>query len=72
MEPLLLIGITLVIILLVDLWLAANIIKSDKPSQTRYGWIALIFLVPVVGWIIWARMGPRGMAKEPASPEHSK
>lgn len=71
MEPLLL-GITLVIILLVDFWLAANILKSDKPANTRYGWIALIFLLPVIGWIIWARLGPRGMAKAPESPEHSK
>ncbi|WP_150302766.1 PLDc N-terminal domain-containing protein [Pseudomonas saliphila] len=72
MEALVLIGLTLVIVLLVDLWLAANIMKSDKPKRNRYGWIALIFLLPVVGWIIWARMGPRGMAKAPASPEHSK
>lgn len=68
----LLVSVTVLIILLVDIWLAVNILKSNKPKQTQYGWIAAIFLLPVIGWIIWARMGPRGMAKPPASPEHSK
>ncbi|HDZ56066.1 MAG TPA: PLDc_N domain-containing protein [Pseudomonas xinjiangensis] len=73
MEPGIVMGIVAaVIIFFIDLWLVANIFKSDKPQQTKLGWAAVIFLLPIIGWIIWAKFGPRGMAKGPTSPEHSK
>lgn len=64
--------ILVVLILAVDAWLIASLWKSQKSQQVKLGWAALIILLPVVGWVIWARFGPRGMDKPPSSSEHAK
>lgn len=61
-----------VILLLLDLWVLNSVMRSDKPSGIKAGWIALIFLVPLLGVVIWGISGPRGVTKGPSSPEHSK
>lgn len=61
-----------VIILLVDLWAIANIWHTTKSSQTKLGWALLILALPVLGLAIWGIAGPRGVAVEPTSKEHSK
>ncbi len=71
MEISVLTGVLLVLIVVVDIWLIASVWKSQKSQQVKLGWAAFIVLLPVVGWIIWARFGPRGM-KPPTSPEHAK
>lgn len=60
----------LIIVVFVDIWLIINTFKSDKPHQTKLVWAAVLILLPVIGWIIWARIGPRGVARGPSSPEH--
>lgn len=62
----------LLIALLIDIWLLVSIIRSTKGTSTKIGWALLIILLPVVGWVIWGITGPRGVAKAPSSPEHSK
>lgn len=37
-----------------------NIITSSVDTPKKLGWIVLIWLVPIVGFIIWAILGPRG------------
>lgn len=61
-----------VILLLLDLWVLNSVMRSDKPSGIKAGWTALIFLVPLLGVVIWGIAGPRGVTKGPSSPEHSK
>lgn len=61
-----------VLLLLLDLWAFNSVMRSDKPSATKAGWAALIFLVPLLGVVIWGVSGPRGITKGPSSPEHSK
>ena len=72
MEPVLLIAIAALLIICIDLWLLTSISKSRKSQQAKVGWALIIVLLPVIGWILWGRFGPRGMAKTPDSPEHSK
>jgi hypothetical protein len=64
--------VLVILVLVVDVWLIANLWKSQKKQQVKLGWAALIVLLPVIGWIIWARFGPRGMTSPPSSSEHAK
>ncbi|WP_085687268.1 MULTISPECIES: PLDc N-terminal domain-containing protein [unclassified Pseudomonas] len=61
-----------IILLLLDLWAMNSVMRSDTSSGTKAGWTALIFLAPLLGVVIWGVAGPRGVAKGPSSPEHSK
>ncbi len=60
------------IVLLIDAWLVVSIWRSTKSSSTKTGWTLLIVLLPVLGWVFWGIAGPRGVARAPSSPEHSK
>lgn len=72
MEPVIIIAIAALLVICIDLWLITSVAKSGKSQQTKVGWALVIVLLPVIGWILWGRFGPRGMAKTPDSPEHSK
>jgi hypothetical protein len=61
-----------VIIFLVDVWAVASVWHSTKSSGTKLGWALLIFLLPIVGLVIWGVAGPRGVATPPTSKSHSK
>jgi hypothetical protein len=61
-----------VAVAIVDLLLVVAISRSRKNTATRFAWAALVVLLPVIGWAVWGRWGPRGLARAPSSPEHSK
>ncbi|ASE21868.1 hypothetical protein D3X12_29170 [Pseudomonas protegens] len=61
-----------VLLLLLNLWALNSVLRSDIPSGIKAGWIALIFLAPLLGVVIWGVSGPRGVTRGPSSPEHSK
>ena len=61
-----------VIVFLLDVWALASVWRSTKSSGTKLGWSALIFILPVVGLVIWGVAGPRGVAIPPTSKSHSK
>lgn len=73
-ETFMLLGFALlgVAVAIVDLLLVAAVYKSPKSPGTKFAWAALVILLPVIGWAIWGRWGPRGLAQAPSSPEHSK
>ncbi|MEO9335305.1 PLDc N-terminal domain-containing protein [Pseudomonas guguanensis] len=56
-------GLIGLIILALDIWAIVNVIKSNAESGIKILWILLIVLLPVIGLIIWALMGPRGGVK---------
>ena len=58
--------------LLIDVWLLVSISRSNKGTSTKIGWALLVILLPIAGWIAWGIAGPRGVARAPSSPEHSK
>lgn len=53
-------GLVGLIILALDIWAIINVIKSSAETGMKILWVLLIILLPLVGLIIWALMGPRG------------
>lgn len=53
-------GLIGLVILALDIWAILNVIKSSAEIGIKILWILLIVLLPVIGLIIWALMGPRG------------
>ncbi len=37
-----------------------NVLTSNADTPKKLGWIVLIWIVPVLGFILWALFGPRG------------
>lgn len=53
-------GLLGLVILALDIWAIINVIKSNAETGMKILWVLLIVLLPVIGLIIWALMGPRG------------
>ncbi|MDG9757474.1 PLDc N-terminal domain-containing protein [Pseudomonas sediminis] len=53
-------GLIGLVILALDIWAIINVVKSSAETGIKILWILLIVLLPVIGLIIWALMGPRG------------
>lgn len=53
-------GLVGLIILALDIWAIVNVLKSGAETGKKILWVLLIVLLPVVGLIIWAILGPRG------------
>ncbi|MDH0624618.1 PLDc N-terminal domain-containing protein [Pseudomonas chengduensis] len=53
-------GLLGLVILALDIWAIINVVKSNAEIGIKILWILLIVLLPVIGLIIWALMGPRG------------
>ncbi|MDQ8022684.1 PLDc N-terminal domain-containing protein [Uliginosibacterium sp. H1] len=52
-------GIFGIIILALDIWAILKIVQSGASTGNKVLWILLIVLLPVIGLIIWALVGPR-------------
>ncbi len=64
--------VSAIIVFLLDIWALASVWRSTKSSGTKLGWTVLIFILPLIGLVIWGIAGPRGVAIPPSSPNHSK
>ncbi len=53
------VGLFSVLILIAQIWAAVNVLQSEASTGAKVGWIALVLLVPVVGFVIWLFAGPR-------------
>lgn len=53
-------GIFGLIILLLDIWAIVSVVRSDAATGKKVLWVLLILILPVLGLILWAIMGPRG------------
>jgi hypothetical protein len=52
-------GIVGLVILVLDVWAIVNIAQSGASTGNKVLWIVLVLLLPLVGLIIWALLGPR-------------
>jgi hypothetical protein len=52
-------GLFGLIVLGLDIWAILHVLKSDQEVGIKVLWILLIAIVPVLGLIIWAILGPR-------------
>ncbi|MDX1297426.1 MAG: PLDc N-terminal domain-containing protein [Pseudomonas sp.] len=56
-------GLLGLVILALNIWAILSVIKSSAETGIKVLWILLIVLLPVLGLIIWALLGPRGTIK---------
>lgn len=49
------------LILALNIWAIANVVRSSTDTGKKVLWILLILIMPVIGLIIWGFMGPRGI-----------
>jgi len=47
------------IILVADVWAIINVIQSNTTTGKKVLWTVLIFLLPVLGFLIWLIAGPK-------------
>lgn len=50
-----------VAILVADVWAMVKTIQSPVTGGTKALWVLLIFLLPVLGLILWVFLGPRSV-----------
>lgn len=53
------VGLLGIIILAVDIWAILKIASSAASTGAKALWIVLILVLPVLGLILWAIMGPK-------------
>lgn len=53
-------GITGLVVLILDVWAIVNVINSSKDTGSKVLWTVLILMLPVLGFLAWLLMGPRG------------
>jgi hypothetical protein len=47
------------LVLIADIWAIINIVQSSDTTGKKVLWTVLVFLLPVVGFIIWLIAGPK-------------
>jgi len=53
-------GLLGIVVLVLDLFAGYNVLTSSVDTPKKIGWILLIVLLPVIGFLAWAFVGPRG------------
>lgn len=52
-------GLVGLIVLVADVWAIINIFQSSADTGKKVLWTVVVFLLPVLGFILWYFMGPR-------------
>jgi hypothetical protein len=52
-------GILGLLILIADIWAIVNIFQSDATTGAKVLWIALVLVLPLLGFVAWYFAGPR-------------
>ena len=53
-------GILGLIILILDVWAILKVVGSSATTGGKVLWTVLILVLPVVGFVIWWFIGPKG------------
>jgi len=48
------------LVLILDIWAIISIFTSTANASRKILWMAIIIILPVLGFIIWYLTGPRG------------
>lgn len=48
-------------IFVADIWAIVKTLQSPVTPGTKAVWVLVIFLLPVLGLVIWFLLGPRGI-----------
>lgn len=52
-------GLWGLIILIADVWAIISVVQSNSTTGKKVLWTVLVFLLPVLGFIIWLIAGPK-------------
>ena len=52
-------GILGFVVLVADIWAIWNIIQSRASTGSKVFWVALVLILPLLGFVIWFFAGPR-------------
>jgi hypothetical protein len=52
-------GLGGIIVLIADVWAIVNIFQSAASTGRKVLWTVIVFLLPVLGFILWFFFGPR-------------
>ncbi|OOY10624.1 hypothetical protein BMI91_04095 [Thioclava sediminum] len=48
------------VVLILDIWAIVSILGSGESTGKKVLWILLIVILPIIGFIIWLLVGPKG------------
>jgi hypothetical protein len=48
------------LVLVLNVWAIVRTVQSSAGTGTKVVWIILILLLPVLGFILWLILGPKG------------
>lgn len=48
------------IVLVLNIWAIVSIVGAPVSTGKRVLWILLVLILPIVGFVIWLLIGPRG------------
>jgi hypothetical protein len=52
-------GLFSLIVLIADVWAIVNIFQSSADTGNKVLWIVIVFLLPLLGFILWYIWGPK-------------
>jgi hypothetical protein len=53
-------GLWALLVLAADIWAIINILQSSASNEKKLLWIIVVVLLPLLGFILWFFLGPRG------------
>jgi len=53
-------GIWALLVLAADIWAIINILQSAVSNEKKLIWVIAVVLLPLLGFILWFFLGPRG------------
>lgn len=56
-------GLGGLILLALDIWALISIFSSTAPTGTKVLWTLLVIFLPLVGFLLWIFLGPKGNAR---------
>ncbi len=48
------------LVLVADIWAIVSTVQSSATTGKKVVWILLILFLPVLGFVLWLLLGPRG------------
>jgi hypothetical protein len=61
-----------VLLLLLELWAINSLLRSGGRWETKGLWLVLLIFMPLLGLILWAFFGPKGVNRATCDTQHSK
>ena len=52
-------GLFGLVVLIADVWAIVNIFQSGADTGSKVLWIVVVFLLPLLGFILWYFWGPK-------------